>query len=101
MLSLFCIRDSAAEAFMRPWCAQSEGAAIRSFSDMVNGSGDLVSEHPEDFTLFSLGSFDEQSGAVKAHEPRSLGNGSMFVLDARIPSVGPRQMALEVDHAEA
>ncbi len=88
MLMLFCIRDSAAEAYMRPFCAQSEGAAIRSFSDMVNGNGDdLISQHPEDFTLFSLGSFNEQTAIMQMHEPRSLGNGSTFVLEARVPAL--------------
>ncbi len=87
MLELFCIRDSQAEAFMRPWCAQSQGAAIRSFSDMVNEEGkeSLITSHPEDFTLFSLGSFDEHTGHMKVHEPQSLGNGSTFVLAPRVP----------------
>ncbi len=88
MLELFCIRDSQAEAFMRPFCAQSSGAAIRSFSDMVNSQGsELISSHPEDFTLFSLGSFDEQDGMLTVHEPRSLGNGSTFVLQPRVLQV--------------
>ena len=88
MLELFVIRDSQAEAFMRPFCAQSAGAAIRSFSDMVNSTGgELISAHPEDFTLFSVGSFDEQTGKLDVHEPRSLGNGSTFVLTPRIPGV--------------
>ncbi len=86
MLAMFTVRDGAAEAFMRPFFAQSTGAAIRSFSDMVNADGeDVVSQHPEDFTLFSLGTFQEETGAMEVHEPRSLGNGSTFVLQPRIP----------------
>lgn len=89
MLRLFCIRDSQAEAFMRPFCALTDGAAIRTFSDMVNADNkeSLITAHPEDFTLFSLGSFDEQSGAMNVHEPRSLGNGSTFTLEARVPAL--------------
>ncbi len=81
MLDAFTVRDSAAEAFMRPFFAQSQGAAIRSFSDMVNGEAEHpIAAHPEDYTLFALGTFNERTGMMETHEPRSLGNGATFVL---------------------
>ncbi len=81
MLSAFTVRDSAAEAFMRPFFAQSKGAAIRSFADQVNDTdGNPIWQHPEDYTLFELGTFDELTGFLKVHEPRSLGNGSTFLI---------------------
>jgi len=96
MLDAFTIRDSAAEAFMRPFFAQSSGAAIRSFSDMVNSDDKdhPVGQHPEDYTLFSIGSFDEQTGLMKVHPPESLGNGATFLVGYQLP------MKLEeADHA--
>jgi len=80
MLGAFTIRDSASEAFMRPFFAQSKGSAIRSFSDMVNGSDHPISDHPADYTLFEVGEFDEMTGLLKVHEPRSLGNGATFLV---------------------
>ncbi len=91
MLSAFTIRDSAAEAFMRPFFAQSKGAAIRSFSDEVNGGDSPISQHPEDYTLFELGVFDELTGRLSPTEPQSLGNGSTFLV---VPSSFP----VEIDH---
>ncbi len=79
MLSVFTIRDSAAEAFMRPFFAQSSGSAVRSFSDAVNDPEESpMGAHPEDYTLFLVGEFDELTGTFSTHEPRSLGNGSTF-----------------------
>ncbi len=90
MLSAFTIRDSAAEAFMRPFFSQSKGAAIRSFSDLVNGDDDHpVAQHPQDYTLFEIGSFDELKGEFTAHEPRSLGNGATFRV---VPSSYPQEV---------
>lgn len=86
-LSAFTVRDSCAEAFIRPFFAQSPGAAIRSFSDEVNGGDSPVSSHPQDYTLFEIGVFDCLTGILDAHEPRSLGNGATFLL---VPeSAGP------------
>jgi len=86
MLGVFTIRDSAAEAFLRPFFAQSKGAAIRSFSDEVNGGDTPIAAHPDDYTLFELGTFDELKGEFEIHEPRTLGLGSTFVIQgSKIP----------------
>jgi len=81
MAKMFCVYDSKAEAYMRPFVAQSTGAAIRSFSDEVNsGSKDspLVS-HPEDFTLFEIAGWCDVSGVISLLETKkSLGLGVDF-----------------------
>lgn len=60
---VFSVRDSAANAFGRPFFLPTIGVAIRSFADQVNASdaGDLFS-HPEDFELFHCGQFDDSNG---------------------------------------
>lgn len=67
---LVSVEDSAAGAFGRPIFAQSSGAAIRSFSDEVNRSNDenVMFHHPEDFSLYDLGTFDDESGRFNVHE---------------------------------
>ncbi len=76
---MLTIRDSAAEVYARPFFARAPGEAIRSFSDLVNEQDHPIGEHPDHYTLFQIGSFDEQTGSVEAHEPRSLGNGMDYV----------------------
>lgn len=80
MLKVFTIRDGACEAFMRPFFAQAAGAAIREFADLANNPEHPVGQHPEDYTLFEIGWFDEATGEICGLElgPRSLGNGSTF-----------------------
>lgn len=58
------IYDRAVGAYSRPAYVRSEGEAIRVFSDEVNkGSADNpMSAHPDHFTLYFLGYFDDEHG---------------------------------------
>ena len=58
------IYDTAVEAYMRPFTAQSEGQAIRLFTDEVCREGSEMSNHPEDYALFAIGTFDDHSGMI-------------------------------------
>lgn len=40
------------------------GEAIRSFSDLVSDPQTVLAKHPEDFKLYSLGSYDDVSGRL-------------------------------------
>jgi len=73
---VFCVYDSKAEAYMRPFLDQSTGAAMRSFSDEVNSDSkeSMLATHPEDFTAFELGSWDDEKSVFDLHiTPISLG----------------------------
>ncbi len=63
---MFSIRDSAADAYGRPFFMTSVGIAIRSFTDEVNRADkeNQIYMHPEDFDLFELGEFDDETGRI-------------------------------------
>ena len=74
------IRDSAADAYGRPFFLPSVGVAIRSFTDEVNRSSEdnQIYQHPEDFDLFELGEFDDNTGRfVLLDMPKQLALGRM------------------------
>jgi len=62
ILQVYSIYDSAVKAYQDPFYMHSEGQAIRAFSDTVNNEKSLVHSHPEDFVLFYLGTYDDQTG---------------------------------------
>lgn len=69
------VRDSAANAFARPFVVPTPGMAIRSFTDEVNRRDEANSmfKHPDDYVLFELGSFDDESGVITSlPSPRQL-----------------------------
>lgn len=67
IVQVFAVRDQKADAFHQPFCAQSVGIALRSFTDEVNRGekGNVMNEHPEDFSLYHLGSYDDQFARYK------------------------------------
>jgi hypothetical protein len=62
-LQIFAVWDCKAEAFSRPFFAQSKGAAIRSFQDAANDVSSEIGKHPEDYTLFHMGEFSDDLGS--------------------------------------
>lgn len=75
IIKLFAVFDSKAALFGQPFSDQQEGSAIRNFSDAVNDSSNpnnLWNKHPEDFSLFQIGEFDNNSGELIPCVPKSL-----------------------------
>ena len=82
-LNFYTVFDKAVGAYMRPFVMQSDGQAVRHFEDEVNGDNPIA-KHPEDYALFRIGMFDDQSGELipeecqclrRAHEVVKKGNG--------------------------
>lgn len=73
-LVVVAVRDKALEAFMRPFFVPARGMAARSFQDEVNRAADDNSmyKHPQDYDLYYLGSFDEESGVFTNNERPEL-----------------------------
>lgn len=82
-LVIVAIRDRAVDAFFRPVFAPTVGAAIRSFQDEINRNepNNELAKHPEDYDLYQLGVFDEETGQfVQADDqPRQIAIGKQMV----------------------
>lgn len=79
---IYSIHDKKAEAYLPPFFLHSQGMAIRAFSDLVKQEKHPFHLHPEDYTLFEIGEYDDTSGRITPNEsPNSLGNGVQFTGD--------------------
>lgn len=78
-LVILAVRDRAADAFANPFYAPTIGAAVRGFSDEMNKSDSRLRLHPEDYDLFELGTFDDNSGVFNCHAPRQVAVGKDLV----------------------
>lgn len=76
---VFSVYDSKAEAYQRPWTANTVGLAERAFSDMVNHQGSDFHNHPEDYTLYLIGQFDTHNAELVATKHTALANGLTLV----------------------
>jgi len=71
---IFCVHDAKASAHLPPFFLPTAGMAVRAISDCVNDPSHAFGQHPEDYTLFQLGSFDDQTGMITSDTKFSLGN---------------------------
>lgn len=73
-LVVVSIRDRAVDAFMRPVFVPAAGAAVRSFTDEVNrpSAENEMNRHPDDYDLYELGHFDDQTGRFTLHDDARL-----------------------------
>lgn len=79
-LSMFSVRDSASQAFGRPFYAPHAGVALRSFGDECNNPESDFNHHPEDYELFELGVFDDSDASFEIYsKPKPLGVGKQFL----------------------
>jgi hypothetical protein len=78
-LNVYSIFDSAAKAYTNPFFMHNDGLAIRAFSDNVNSEQENnIAKHPDQFTLFRIGEFDDASGEIKTDIVKSLGTGLQY-----------------------
>lgn len=68
------VLDQGAGAFMRPFFARAVGEAVRSFQDEVNRKSDdaMIAHHPEDFSLYLVGTFNDEDGLLSPCSPPKL-----------------------------
>lgn len=73
--------DSAAQSYLPPIYYQSVGVALRAFKDAVNDPKSAISTHPKDYSLFHLGSFNDQGAHFDLKSPPVALAGGADLLD--------------------
>lgn len=65
-LQVLATRDIVANVYGQPMFVPHIGMAIRSFGDECKRKepGNVLAQHPEDFELWHLGEYDDETGAL-------------------------------------
>ena len=66
---IFTVRDSKAAAYLPPFFMFNEAMAIRAIQDAVNDEKHQFHLHPEDYHLFRIGVFDDDTGEITPEAP--------------------------------
>ncbi len=62
---IFTIYDDKAEFYLQPFFFKTAGQATRAFQESCNEPGHQFYKHPEDFTLFELGTYDDETAVFE------------------------------------
>nr|UXQ88105.1 MAG: nonstructural protein [Microvirus sp.] len=68
LVNIFTIFDEKARAYLPPFYQPEIAQAHRSFGDAVNDPETAFYKHPSDYTLFHIGSFDNETGKISYSE---------------------------------
>lgn len=69
-----CIRDRASDLYGQPFLVVARGQAIRTFTDEINRNeqGNGLYQHPEDYDLYELGTYDDTTGLYATATPSMI-----------------------------
>lgn len=59
---VYTIRDAKTGIYSKPFHAVNEPDAIRSFAQVVKDPRSVIATSPEDYDLYKVGTFDDQTG---------------------------------------
>jgi hypothetical protein len=63
-LEIYTIYDSKEAIYYQPHFFLNDDVALRTFGDMANDEQSKISKHPEDYTLWHLGSYEDSSATL-------------------------------------
>ena len=67
---LYVVRDAVGDTFNTPFAQRNVNEALRGFTIQVNQveAGNLLNTHPQDYSLYEVGSYDHRTGVISAYD---------------------------------
>lgn len=82
-VNAYSVFDSAVAAYMQPFFLRSDAEALRNFTDLCMDEKTNIAKHPEHYSLWSVGIFNDQSGKFTHDEPVCLGKAHEIIAQSR------------------
>lgn len=83
-LKIYSVRDSKTEAFARPFFLQNDQVMHRAILGAKMDTESAMSKHAEDYSVYEIGTFDEDSGQIESKPPEFKLN----LIDIKVPENG-------------
>ena len=91
-MKVFSVYDKKAQSYNTPFFCPNDDLAKRSFVDLCRDERTVIARNPEDFDLFCLGSFVEETAIFVTLPPVQLMSG----VEARVSALKAEKMASEL-----
>lgn len=63
-LEMYALRDTKTETYNRPIFVQNEKVFLRSLMTELANADSMLAQHPHDYQVFYLGTFDDQTAHI-------------------------------------
>lgn len=85
---VFTVYDGKAEAYLPSFNFNTIGQALRALADTVQQPDHPFAQHPEDYTIFEIATWDDSTGIFLMHESKiALGN-ALELKSGDVPPIG-------------
>lgn len=78
ILGVYVMRDSRT-SYMMPTFDQTDMAAMRNFEAACMRPDSLLHTHPQDFALYRIGDYDNETGRIRPMDPVLICDSAQFV----------------------
>lgn len=69
---IYTIYDTKAQIYNKPFHQQNKAVALRTATDLANDPNSEIAKNPEDYIMFYLGTYDDQTAKHDLTEPEVL-----------------------------
>lgn len=76
-VNIYSIKDTKLGKFAQPFNAPNDAIAKRMLNSTIKAGGNNIADYPEDFQLFKLGQYDEETGELTT-ENKFIANATEF-----------------------
>ncbi len=83
--NLYSVYDSKGQSYTIPFFDHAQGRALRTFADCCNDPGHTFGKHPEDYTLFYCGTYDDETATITQDKITSVATGHSLL---NLPQIG-------------
>jgi hypothetical protein len=64
IMNIYAIYDKKAKVYKTPFFMRQDAEAVRAFREAIATGDSLVSRHPEDYKLYRIGEWDEETAEI-------------------------------------
>lgn len=92
---IFSIYDGKAKIFNTPFFMATLGMAVRAFQDIAQDQNTMICRHPEDFTLYEIGEYEDGTAKLTEKIPMQLIAVASEFKTAKIQTLTPPPLAAD------
>lgn len=79
-MKFYSVLDVKVESYSAPFAAANDAQAFRSFEQAIQDPQTTLSKYPEDFTLWRIGEFAEETGRLIPENPVQIARALDFIM---------------------
>ena len=71
-INLYVIHDAVAAIYNKPFYLVNDQVALRSAGALAMDENSEISKHPEDYTMWCIGEYEDTTAEIETFEPRLI-----------------------------